>query len=435
MKFISTRHQASSLPFSETLLHGIAPDGGLYVPDSIPVFDLHRLKRNEDNSLFPRFATDILRPFFEDDPLEKSLESICQEAFNFPVPFLELDSETSVLELFHGPTAAFKDFGARFLASSLSRLALQRGISFHILVATSGDTGGAVASAFFKRPNTQVTVLFPKGRISSLQEKQITVWGENVSALAVNGSFDDCQRLVKEMLSEADSLAAKLALTSANSISLGRLLPQILYYASSSLEHLHRYGSEGNYIIPSGNLGNAMGAFYARKMGFPLGNIVLVQNANCPLVDYLRNDIWATKPSVPTLANAMDVGNPSNIERLNHLFPTRKEVLSAFEVFSVSDDEIRESIRQGFNKWGQIWCPHTATAAWIRLNQQKQGRWIIVATAHPSKFSETVEPLLGRKIPLPSSLAEIYSRPSLFQEIEPELQALQAKIKQTHSFF
>lgn len=433
MKFISTRHQASSLPFSETLLHGIAPDGGLYVPESIPIFDLSHIKRIETKTSFSKFAVDILRPFLKGDLLEQSLESICQEAFNFPVTFFDLDSETSVLELFYGPTAAFKDFGARFLASCLSRLAQQRGISFHILVATSGDTGGAVASAFFQRPNTQVTVLFPKGRISSLQEKQITVWGENVSALAVNGSFDDCQRLVKEMLSDTNS-KAKLALTSANSISLGRLLPQILYYASSSLEHCHRHGSEANYIIPSGNLGNAMGAFYARKMGFPLGKIVLVQNANCPLVDYLKNDVWATRPSIPTLANAMDVGNPSNMERLNHLFPTRKEVLSAFEAFSVSDAEIQESIRQGFSKWGQIWCPHTATAGWIRLDQ-KQGRWIIVATAHPSKFSETVEPLLGRKIPLPSSLAEIYSRPSHFQEIEPELKALQAKIGQTHSFF
>lgn len=429
MRFISTRHQANSLSFSETLVHGIAPDGGLYVPESIPVLDLSRIGRIEANFSFSKFALDILRPYFEGDPLEESLESICQEAFNFPVPFLDLDSETSVLELFHGPTAAFKDFGARFLASCLSRLALQRGISFHILVATSGDTGGAVSSAFFQRPNTQVTVLFPKGRISSLQEKQITVWGKNVSALAVNGSFDDCQRLVKEMLSDSADPKANFALTSANSISLGRLLPQILYYASSSLQHCHRHGSEANYIIPSGNLGNAMGAFYARKMGFPLGKIVLVQNANCPLVDYLRNDVWETRPSIPTLANAMDVGNPSNMERLNHLFPTRKEILSAFEAFSVSDSEIQKSIRQGFSKWGQIWCPHTATAGWVRLDQKKPGRWIIVATAHPSKFSETVEPLLGCKIPLPSTLAKLYSRPSHFQEIEPELRALQAKVR------
>lgn len=428
MKYISTRMQSNSHTFSETLIRGLAPDGGLFVPEKFPFFteeQVATMLRQEErlpHSPYPQFAAQILAPFLVDDSLENQLSDICQEAFTFPIPLVDLDAGTSVLELFHGPTAAFKDVGARFLASCLSRIAKDRGVRFHILVATSGDTGGAVASAFFKKPNTRVTILFPKGKVSPFQEKQLTAWGENITSFAVRGTFDDCQRMAKEALSRVQQSQDEI-LTSSNSISLGRLLPQMIYYAHSSLAHLHRHGCRANYLIPSGNLGNAVSAFYAKQIGFPLNKIVLVQNANHPLVNYIESGHWQTHPSIPTLANAMDVGNPSNMERVRHLFPTLNDIKTHMTAYSVTDAEIEEAITLSHSRWNQVWCPHTATAAWIRLKQSEE-MWTIVSTAHAAKFANIVEPLVKRNIPIPESLNEIIHRPSSFKEIDPEVKEL-----------
>lgn len=435
MKYHSTRRLSNSVNFSEALAQGLANDGGLFVPAHIPFIDQEKARELVLSSDWSEFSTLVLSPFLADDALHEYLNSIAKEAFNFPIPLTRLDEGTSLLELYHGPTAAFKDVGARFLASCLSHLAEIRELEFHILVATSGDTGGAVASAFFNQPHTRVTLLFPLKRVSDFQEKQLTVWGENIRSLGVRGNFDDCQRLVKEIfqrqMGDIPSLRTKETMTSANSINIGRLLPQVLFYAHSSVIHHHSSGERANFIIPTGNLGNAMGAFYAKKMGFPIDKINLVQNANRPLFDYFMSGKWEARPSVATLANAMDVGDPSNMERLRDLFPQTSSLPFEMKVFSVEDDEIRESIRQGYKKWNRALCPHTATAAWVRNQLGGEEHWIVAATAHPAKFAEIVEPLIEEKITWPPSLLDILNRPSFYEEIEANRESVEEKMSNT----
>jgi len=427
MRFHSTRDCATSLSFSQALLQGLAPDGGLFVPTSWPRVDVEALSRE---STLPGIATRLIAPFMGEDPLAPQLPQITAEAFNFPAPLVTLDDGLQVLELFHGPTAAFKDFGARFLAANFARLRAPGAQPITILVATSGDTGGAVAAAFHGRPGINVGVLFPKGLVSPTQERQLTCWGGNVKSFAVHGTFDDCQRLVKQAFVDPE-LRQQTQLSSANSINLGRLLPQAVYYAASSLEVWNEYGEPASYIIPSGNLGNAAACIWARKVGLPIRDIVLAHNANQTVTDFLHTGEWRPRPSIATLASAMDVGNPSNMERLRSLFPELAQLRTAVSAETVDDAAIRERIRKGFERYGQIWCPHTATAAEVyeRLVVGKRpGRWIIVSTAHPAKFSEIVEPLIGRKVPVPDALAKLLARPTEVTEIAPELGSLRAAL-------
>jgi threonine synthase len=423
--FTSSRGQ-SPVGFSAALLQGLAPDGGLYVPVSWP-----RLAPADfaDLSDLPAIGARLLTPFVGEDPVAPFLPAVVREAFNFPAPLVPLDSDgrLSVLELFHGPTAAFKDFGARFLAACFARLHGSGEPPFTILVATSGDTGGAVAAAFHGRAGLEVAVLFPKGLVSPTQERQLTCWGDNVRSLSVRGTFDDCQRLVKEAFLDPQ-LAARSKLSSANSINLGRLLPQSVYYAAASLAIWRRYGERASFVVPSGNLGNALACLWARQVGLPIGEVVLAHNANRTVPDFLASGEWRPRPSVATLASAMDVGNPSNMERLRALFPGMQDLRAAVSACSVTDEEIRARIRAGFEEFGQIWCPHTATAAeaWQRLPQElRRGRrWVLVSTAHAAKFREIVEPLIARRIPVPQTLAKLFARPTQCVEIDATLSAL-----------
>jgi threonine synthase len=429
IRFHSTRDASTSVSFSQALLQGLAPDGGLYVPTSWPRVDVEALSRE---SSLPAIAAQLIAPFVGGDPLAPQLPQITADAFNFPAPLVPLDTDghLGVLELFHGPTAAFKDFGARFLAANFARLHKTDSRPLTILVATSGDTGGAVAAAFHGRPGIEVGVLFPKGLVSPTQERQLTCWGGNVKSFAVHGTFDDCQRLVKQAFVDPE-LRRQTQLSSANSINLGRLLPQAVYYASSSLEVWRKYGEPASYVIPSGNLGNAAACIWARKLGLPIGQIVLAHNANRTVTDFLRTGEWAPRPSIATLASAMDVGNPSNMERLRALLPELADLRTAVSAETVDDAAIRGRIRQGFERYGQIWCPHTATAAEVyeRLVVGKRpGRWIIVSTAHPAKFSEIVEPLIGRQVPVPESLAKLFARPTKCTGIEADLASLRAAL-------
>jgi threonine synthase len=341
----------------------------------------------------------------------------------------------SVLELFHGPTAAFKDFGARFLAACFQRAQTERDPLVNILVATSGDTGGAVAAAFHRRPGMAVTVLFPKGLVSPTQERQLTCWGDNVRSFAVHGTFDDCQRMVKEAFLDRE-LSQHQRLSSANSINLGRLLPQAVYYATTALEFWRRHAEPLNFIIPSGNLGNAVACVWARKMGLPIGRVILAHNANRTVVDFLGDGDWRPRSSVATLASAMDVGNPSNMERLRALHPQLDELRSAVTAISVDDDAIRSRIRLDAERYGQVWCPHTAVAAeaWVRLASAERDElpWCLVATASPAKFPEVVEPLIGRRVDVPPALAELLQRPTAAESLEPTLEALRSALR-THS--
>jgi threonine synthase len=306
------------------------------------------------------------------------------------------------------------------------------GRPLNILVATSGDTGGAVAAAFHRRPGIVVSVLFPKGLVSPTQEQQLTCWGDNVHSFRVSGSFDDCQRLVKEAFLDA-GLKSRFELSSANSINLGRLLPQAVYYAATSLAVYRAHGVKPDFIIPSGNLGNSVACTWARKIGLPIGRIVLAHNANRAVPDFLSSGNWQPRASIPTLASAMDVGSPSNMERLRALFPDIESVRGAVRALSVSDAEIQARIASDYRQYGKVWFPHTATAAeaYARMGAEERaaGRWILVSTAHPAKFREIVEPLIGQRIEMPESLAKLFSRPASAAELQPALAALTGELE------
>src|SRR3569833_19230 len=436
MEFTSTRDSAQSAGFAAALLQGLAPDGGHYVPRDWPAVSPESFGKE---SALPGVAAHLLTPFAAGDALAPLLPAIAADAFNFPAPLVALGDtgRLSVLELFHGPTAACKDSGARFLAACMARLRKPEQRSLTILVATSGDTGGAVAAAFHGRPGIEVAVLFPKGLVSPTQERQLTCWGGNVKSFAVRGTFDDCQKLVKQAFLDPQ-LRSQSELSSANSINLGRLLPQAVYYAATSLSVWRQYGEPASFVVPSGNLGNVAACIRARKVGLTIGKIVLAHNANRTVPDYLESGDWQPRPSVATLASAMDVGNPSNMERLRALFPDVRDMRGAVSAFTVNDDAIRARIRSGFAEFGQVWCPHTATAAEAfdrlcsaRHGMPKQkGRWVLVATAHPAKFREIVEPLVGRPIPVPETLAKLFARPTECTEIDADLGALRAALGQ-----
>ena len=435
MKFISTRGNAPAVTFGSALTQGLAPDGGLYMPEAWPSLPLSAFDGAQELS---DVANVLLRPFVEGDAIAAEVANITRDAFNFPAPLNEVtaDGRLSVLELFHGPTAAFKDFGARFLAATMQRLRAGASRPLNILVATSGDTGGAVAAAFHRRPGIVVSVLFPKGLVSPTQELQLTCWGDNVHSFRVGGSFDDCQRLVKDAFLNP-GLKARFDLSSANSINLGRLLPQAVYYAATSLAVYRQHGVVPNFIIPSGNLGNSVACVWARKLGLPIGRIVLAHNANRTVPDFLKTSEWKPRPSVPTLASAMDVGAPSNMERMRALFPDIDAVRGAVRAESVSDTEIQARIKSDFDDYGKVWCPHTATAAevYARMSpgERADARWIMVSTAHPAKFREIVEPLIGQRIEMPESLAKLFSRPVSATELQPDLAALTRALDTTVS--
>jgi threonine synthase len=427
MRFVSTRDATRKVPLSEAIRAGIAPDGGLFVPERMP-----RLGPGdfEGARTLPEIAERWIAPFCEGDPLGARLGEVVRDAFSFPAPLRRIAAEpmpVSVLELFHGPTAAFKDFGARFLAACLERQPHDADRPVTILVATSGDTGGAVAAAFHGRPWARVVVLYPRGLVSARQEKQLTCWGGNVRALSVGGTFDDCQRLVKEAFADA-ALRERFELSSANSINIGRLLPQAAYYAATSLDRWRADGAAPAFIVPSGNLGNVLACLWARTAGLPISTIELAHNANRTVPQFLGTGDWQPRPSVATLASAMDVGNPSNMERLRHLHPDWRELARTVRAHSVTDEEIRLAIRRDFGEWGETWCPHTATAAHVYRDLPAELRaaqhWVLVATAHPAKFESIVEPLIGRAVTIPPALADLLDRPSHADPIDASLDAL-----------
>jgi threonine synthase len=431
MFFVSTRNPASRVTLGVAIAQGLSPEGGLFIPESFPQFSVADFDSAKD---LPTLAARLIAPFAVGDSLAGDLDAICRDAFNFPAPLVKLSGTPGpahVLELFHGPTAAFKDFGARFLAASLERIRKNAKGKLTILVATSGDTGGAVAAAFHRRPWVQVGVLYPKGLVSPRQAQQLACWGDNIRTLSVHGTFDECQRVVKEAFQDA-SLAKSHQLSSANSINIGRLLPQMVYYASASLSVWRATGEKANFVIPSGNVGNATAAIFARRCGLPIGDIVLATNANRTINDFLQTGDYQPRQSIATIANAMDVGNPSNMERLRTLFPGIEALREQVTADSVSDDQIRARIKTDALALGQVWCPHTAVAAEVysRLAAKRaREQWVIVSTAHPAKFNDVVEPLIGRQVTVPDALARLLSLPRQEHEIEPTLNALRAELQ------
>ncbi|MBF0548308.1 MAG: threonine synthase [Candidatus Riflebacteria bacterium] len=420
MKFYSTRKSCEEVNSIQAVLAGLAPDGGLYIPSNFPNTSFIGLA---PETPFVERAKEILWPFFSADLDRGSFNSICEKSFDFPVPLRFRNQQEAVLELFNGPTLAFKDFGARFLAEFLERFGETQEKPVTVLVATSGDTGGAVAAAFFNRPGIRVFVLFPKGRVSDRQRAQLTCWGKNVFSYAVNGTFDDCQKLVKAAFSEV-SICAAHRLTTANSINLGRVLPQIVYHSHAASIFYHKTGEKPVYIVPTGNLGNTLAAFWAKEMGAPIGKIVAAVNENRAIPDALISRKWTPRHAIQTLANAMDVGNPSNMERLIHLFGNIESLSQKIQAFSVSDSSIQETIRNSFFGKGEILCPHTAVAEYVRTKYFANDPAIIVSTASPAKFETIVEPLIGKPVEIPPKLLELLSKPLHEKVIDPDLSNL-----------
>jgi len=425
----STRDPRARARFGEAMTRNLAPGGGLYIPVALPAFedvdDLLALAWTER-------SIEILRRLLGDDYGEDEIAAVARDAFDFPVPLVPVSENVHALELFHGPSLAFKDFGARFLARML-QLERERqgpGGPLTVLTATSGDTGAAVALAFWRVPGIRVVVLYPRGRVSPLQERQFAALGDNVLALAVDGSFDHCQALAKACFADR-GLTAELGLTSANSINIARLTAQILYYFEA-VSALRRLGVTAAPVlaVPSGNFGNLCAGLYAWKMGLPVRVFVAATNANKTVPEYLESGDYRPRPSVATLSNAMDVGDPSNWERIEYLFGRDWQALrAALRWGSLDDDETRAAIRALAAK-GYVADPHAAVAwAVLRRRLQRTETGILLATAHPAKFKEVLEPVLGREIPLPSALAELVDRPLLAEAMPAEVEVLKGRLR------
>jgi threonine synthase len=426
MRYLSTRGETLPELLGPALVAGLAPDGGLFVPDALPLF---RTDAFSGRASLPTLAATMFEPFFRGDPLAPELAAIAAESLDIPAPLRAIAPRSWLLELFHGPTAAFKDFGARFLAACLARLRAQDTAPMTILVATSGDTGAAVAAAFHQRPGFRVVILYPDRRVSPRQAHQLGAFGDNVIAYRIAGSFDDCQALARRALAD-EGLRERIAITSANSISLGRLLPQIAFHAHAALNHWLAHGRRLNFVVPTGNLGNALACVLARATGLPVGDVVLATNANRVLPDFFATGEYAARQSIATLATAMDVGAPGNFERLRWLFADDATLRKALTAQSVDDDEIRDEIRASRAKYGTVVCPHTATATRVlsRLRELGETRdFVAVATAHPAKFEAIVEPLAG-PVEIPPALAALLDRPTRSEALAVDYGALRERL-------
>ena len=440
---LSTRGTAPPVSFSQAVLEGLAPDGGLYVPSGLP-----RIAPATWNAWrgvsFQEVAVNLAQRLVGDEIEPTVLATLIADALNFPIPVVTLADDLRVVELFHGPTFAFKDVGARVLARLMSHLQPPDASPLTVLVATSGDTGSAVAQAFFGVPRTRVVVLYPEGQVSAVQEAQFATLGGNVITVAVQGTFDDCQRLAKLAFADPD-LAKRLRLTSANSISLGRLVPQLFYHAYASLQAPE--DAPAVISVPSGNFGNLAAGVMAWQLGAPIAGFVAATNVNDTVPRYMASGRVEPRPSVATLANAMDVGNPSNLERLRWLFHDQVEPLRALVTPCIhTDEDIRTAIAELDDRYGYVADPHTAIGYLGALRAARTPApphprtlapshprtvapshlvtRMFLATAHPAKFREVVEPVIGRPVPLPPALADALARPRIVNRITPTLAAL-----------
>jgi threonine synthase len=418
MTYTSTRNPSLATDFATAVKRGLAQDGGLFVPvGRVPTENRQPTTENSRHWLSP----------YIDELSSSELSTITQAAFNFPTPLVRLDDRTSVLELFHGPTMAFKDFGARFMARILPKLHTS-GAPLTILTATSGDTGAAVAQGFHGVGGVHVVVLYPSGKVSPLQEAQFTTLGGNITALEVDGTFDDCQRLVKQAFGDAE-LLAKLTLTSANSINIARLLPQGEYYRRAVAD-AGRPASELTFVVPSGNFGNLTAGLMASRDAFPEATFFAATNANDVVPQYLHGHPFTPRGSVQTLSNAMDVGDPSNFERLLWMFDgDDARMRNEIGGLGVSDADTRAAIKDTYDRFGYVADPHTATGlhAWLQVRDQpryagKQG--IVLATAHPAKFMDVMEEVLPGVVSIPERLAERARREKKSVRIGTEFEEL-----------
>jgi len=390
VEYSSLLHPDRRYTFKEVVEQSLAPDGSLFVPRTLPVMDASLLVQQKILDL-SYSAYQLLSPFVEPDLSEHQLREVIAHTFPFEIPIKQLNgSELYVEELFHGPTHAFKDIGARFLAGCLKQWQKQ-GDNLTVLVATSGDTGGAVANAFYGLEGIQVVILYPLDKISAFQEQQIAGLGKNIKAIAVNGNFDDCQQLVKQAFSDP-SINSRIHLTSANSINIGRWIPLLMFYAVA-WHFMESQGLEKNIVVPSGNYGNISAGLLFHQMGFPFNRIMSAHNQNDTIPRYLESNVYQPHPTMATYANAMDVSDPSNFVRFEYLRKTGDENSIHFTATSVSDEEILVAIRECWEKHNYLLDPHSATAYHISKENGNQG--LILSTAHPYKFKDIITKAMG----------------------------------------
>ena len=397
----------------DAVRRGLAPDGGLYMPDTIPVLS-NDFWKNLHRKNFHEISFQIVKPYLEDQFDDPAIEEIIFDSLNFPLELKTVQDSIDILELFHGPTLAFKDFGARFMARLFSERAQQEKKEVTILVATSGDTGSAVAHGFYKVPGVRVCLLYPKGKVSRLQEQQMATLGENIQVLEVEGTFDDCQALVKQAFLDS-KLNELMELSSANSINIARLIPQSLYYAFALGELQKRGVYQPIFSVPSGNFGNLTGGLLAMKMGMPVEGFLAATNVNDIVPQFLHGFGFKPKRSVQTISNAMDVGNPSNFARIQFLFEENdSEIRKHLTGYSFNDSETRIGIRELYEEAGYLACPHTAIgtlAAKKQIATDRNGRHcVVLSTAHPVKFRDVIEPLIEGKIEVPDRLRKWMKR-------------------------
>ena len=391
MQFYSTRNHSHKISFKQALFKNLAPDGGLYMPDSIPKFTSKEIEIMRTGSL-QKVAYRVLKKFIDDIP-ESNLKKIIGKSYGFPIPLKKM-GENFYLELFHGPTMAFKDFGVGTLAKLIEHVILKNKKKIMILTATSGDTGGAVAQAFSNIKRVKAVILFPENQISKLQEDQMTKVAENIYPIAIEGSFDDCQKIVKTIFKNQEKIIGDYELVSANSINIGRLLPQVVYYVYASLKFKNM---RVRFVVPSGNMGNITAAIIAKRMGAPIDSFIIACNANDPVVTYYKTGKYTGKKSVRTLSNAMDIGNPNNFERILDLYNNSHDLFKRdIKAVSISDAETIKTIKKIYKEYDYMIDPHTAVAvkAAEKLRSSNLHN-IIVATASPVKFASEIKKATG----------------------------------------
>jgi len=407
MRFFSTNNSNNIVDLREAVLHSMPADKGLYMPCEIPTLKSSFFKSAANISL-SEIAYEMAYPFLSKDFSKADIHEIIERSVTFPAPLVQVEKGIHSLELWHGPTLAFKDFGARFMAALMSRLVEQEDRELHILVATSGDTGGAVASGFLGVPNVKVTILFPQGKVSPLQEKQLTSLGQNIHAIEIDGTFDDCQAIVKRAFLD-DELKAHSMMASANSINISRLITQTFYY-------VHAYGQieEKEHVqiaVPSGNFGNLTAGLLAKKMGLPISGFIAATNANTIVPQYIQTGKFNPRPSVQTISNAMDVGNPSNFPRMLLLYGGDHQAMCKdIQGFTLSDSLTKKCIQDVFEQSGYILDPHGAIAYRALKELLKKGEsGIFLETAHPAKFLPVMKEVLG-EIPVPKALSSLANK-------------------------
>jgi threonine synthase len=425
MKYYSTNKSVPEVSYEEAIVKGLPEDNGLFMPERIEALPQSFIDGLKDSNL-QEIGYQVASRFIEDEIPEEDLRTIINETLAFDIPAVHVEGDVYSLELFHGPTLAFKDVGARFLARCLSYFSSKKARKATILVATSGDTGSAVAHGFLGLENINVIILYPKGKVSDIQEKQLTTLGQNITALEVNGTFDDCQALVKKSFLDKP-VKAKYHLTSANSINMARLIPQSFYYFWA---YAQVKDDRPVYIsVPSGNYGNLTAGLFAQKMGLPIDRYIASANANDSVPNYLSNGIFDPRASVQTISNAMDVGNPSNFARMLDLF---KEDLNAFRDhisgYSYTDEETRVCMQEVYNKHGYMLDPHGAIG-YLGLKEYMKGKdgvGVFFETAHPAKFGDVVEETINTKIDIPARLQEYVDKTKVSIEMENSYEQLLA---------